>query len=68
MRGAAMMRGYWGQPDAEADCFWHRPSPGGHPDRFYRSLAADSVRQLSAYVPLTGRLLLDVGGGPGYIA
>ncbi len=38
------------------------------PDRFYRSLAADSVRQLSAYVPLAGRLLLDVGGGPGYFA
>jgi SAM-dependent methyltransferase len=38
------------------------------PDRFYRSLAADSVAQLSAYVPLAGRLLLDVGGGPGYFA
>ena len=42
MRGAAMMRGYWGQPDDEADCFWHRPSPGGHPDRFYRT--GDLVR------------------------
>ena len=37
-----MMRGYWGQPDDEADCFWHRPSPGGHPDRFYRT--GDLVR------------------------
>ena len=42
VRGAAMMRGYWGQPDGEADCFWHRPSPGGHSDRFYRT--GDLVR------------------------
>jgi SAM-dependent methyltransferase len=36
------------------------------PDRFYRALADDSVRQLSRYTPLTGRTVLDVGGGPGY--
>jgi SAM-dependent methyltransferase len=36
------------------------------PDRFYSLLAADSVRQLSAWTPLDGRLVLDVGGGPGY--
>jgi SAM-dependent methyltransferase len=38
------------------------------PDTFYSTLAADSVRQLSTYTPLDGRVLLDVGGGPGYFA
>lgn len=38
------------------------------PDRFYGLLAADSVRQLGQYAPLDGRLILDVGGGPGYFA
>jgi SAM-dependent methyltransferase len=38
------------------------------PDRFYRSLAADSVAQLARFVDLPGRLMLDVGGGPGYFA
>jgi ubiquinone/menaquinone biosynthesis C-methylase UbiE len=38
------------------------------PDRFYGALAADSVAQLSRYVPLPGKLVLDVGGGPGYFA
>ena len=38
------------------------------PDRFYGALAADSVTQLSRYGPLGGRLVLDVGGGPGYFA
>jgi SAM-dependent methyltransferase len=38
------------------------------PDRFYSALAADSVQQLSGYVPLAGRTVLDVGGGPGYFA
>jgi SAM-dependent methyltransferase len=36
------------------------------PDLFYRTLAADSVRQVAGYGPLSGRLVLDVGGGPGY--
>ncbi len=36
------------------------------PARFYTALAEDSVQQLSRYVPLAGKLLLDVGGGPGY--
>ena len=36
------------------------------PARFYTALAEDSVAQLSSYVDLEGRLLLDVGGGPGY--
>jgi SAM-dependent methyltransferase len=38
------------------------------PDHFYRTLAADSVLQLSRYTPLAGRTVLDVGGGPGYFA
>lgn len=38
------------------------------PDHFYQILADDSVRQISEYVPLNGRLILDVGGGPGYFA
>jgi SAM-dependent methyltransferase len=36
------------------------------PARFYTALAEDSVGQLSRYVDLEGRTLLDVGGGPGY--
>jgi SAM-dependent methyltransferase len=36
------------------------------PDRFYSLLASDSVRQLSAWTDLDGRIVLDVGGGPGY--
>jgi SAM-dependent methyltransferase len=38
------------------------------PARFYSLLAADSARQVAHYVPLSGRTLLDVGGGPGYFA
>jgi SAM-dependent methyltransferase len=38
------------------------------PARFYSLLAADSARQVAHYVDLNGRLLLDVGGGPGYFA
>ena len=38
------------------------------PDRFYGALAADSVAQLRRYGPLDGRMVLDVGGGPGYFA
>jgi SAM-dependent methyltransferase len=38
------------------------------PDHFYRALAADSVAQLGGYVALAGKVLLDVGGGPGYFA
>jgi SAM-dependent methyltransferase len=37
-------------------------------DTFYRVLAADSAEQLAAFTPLRDRLLLDVGGGPGYFA
>lgn len=38
------------------------------PDRFYGLLAADSVRQVGSYAELGGRVVLDVGGGPGYFA
>jgi SAM-dependent methyltransferase len=38
------------------------------PDRFYSTLADDSVAQLRRYADLTGALVLDVGGGPGYFA
>ena len=38
------------------------------PDHFYGLLARDSVRQVGDYVTLTGRTVLDVGGGPGYFA
>lgn len=36
------------------------------PDRFYSALANDSVGQLNSYLPLSGKTVLDVGGGPGY--
>jgi SAM-dependent methyltransferase len=36
------------------------------PARFYTALAADSVEQLGRFVDLSGKTLLDVGGGPGY--
>ena len=37
-----------------------------NPDRFYRTLAADSVAQVSRFASLDGALVLDVGGGPGF--
>ena len=39
-----------------------------NPDYFYRLLAEDSTAQIGAYVDLAGKLVLDVGGGPGYFA
>ena len=36
------------------------------PERFYTTLAADTVAQLSTFVSLEGKVLLDVGGGPGF--
>jgi SAM-dependent methyltransferase len=36
------------------------------PERFYSTLAADTVGQLSSFVSLQGSRLLDVGGGPGF--
>jgi SAM-dependent methyltransferase len=38
------------------------------PDRFYGLLARDSVQQVRDYTELAGRLVVDVGGGPGYFA
>jgi len=36
------------------------------PARFYTALAQDSAEQVSQYHDLSGQLMLDVGGGPGY--
>jgi SAM-dependent methyltransferase len=36
------------------------------PDRFYSMLSADSVDRLAALTDLAGRVVIDVGGGPGY--
>jgi SAM-dependent methyltransferase len=36
------------------------------PALFYRELATDSITQLARYTELTGRRVLDVGGGPGH--
>src|SRR5688572_32804787 len=38
------------------------------PDRFYSTLAADSVAEVLRWTPLTGATVVDVGGGPGYFA
>ncbi|WP_285732200.1 class I SAM-dependent methyltransferase [Nocardiopsis sp. ATB16-24] len=38
------------------------------PAHFYGTLARDTVAQLRSYTPLRGRLVADVGGGPGYFA
>jgi amino acid adenylation domain-containing protein len=45
IRGAVMMRGYWGRPDLNERAFYRRPVFGGHyQDVFYRS--GDIVEQL----------------------
>jgi SAM-dependent methyltransferase len=36
------------------------------PRRFYTALARDSIGQVSRYVDVKGKIMLDVGGGPGY--
>jgi SAM-dependent methyltransferase len=36
------------------------------PVRYYTELARDTVAQLSQYAELTGRIVADVGGGPGF--
>ncbi len=36
------------------------------PAGYYTFLAADTVRQLAQYAELSGRLVIDVGGGPGF--
>jgi SAM-dependent methyltransferase len=38
------------------------------PDGFYTALARDAVAQLEEHGPLAGRRVLDIGGGPGYLA
>jgi SAM-dependent methyltransferase len=41
-------------------------SEGSAPEAFYRELATDSVEQISRYISLAGRTVMDLGGGPGY--
>lgn len=38
------------------------------PDRFYTLLADDTVALVEGYQPVSGRRVVDVGGGPGYFA
>jgi SAM-dependent methyltransferase len=38
------------------------------PDSFYTALARDAVAQLEEHGPVAGRRVLDIGGGPGYLA
>jgi SAM-dependent methyltransferase len=38
------------------------------PNAFYSLLAADSARQVATYAELSGCLVVDVGGGPGWFA
>ncbi len=38
------------------------------PDHFYVKLAADAAEQVRRFTPIDGRIVLDVGGGPGYFA
>ena len=42
------------------------PPRAVRPGRFYTALARDSALQVSQYHDLSGQLMLDVGGGPGY--
>jgi SAM-dependent methyltransferase len=55
----------WGLRRSATLFLAHRKEPVD-PAGFYSLIAADSVRQLRRYTPLAGRLVLDVGGGPGY--
>ena len=38
------------------------------PDRFYRFLAGDTVARVQPSLELSNAVVLDVGGGPGYVA
>ncbi len=38
------------------------------PDAFYRFLADDTLARLGAFTSIDGSVVLDVGGGPGYVA
>lgn len=38
------------------------------PDRFYSTLAADSVAEVQRWTSLEGATVVDIGGGPGYFA
>ena len=36
------------------------------PDTFYRSVALDTAAQIEGYTPLSGKTVLDIGGGGGF--
>jgi SAM-dependent methyltransferase len=36
------------------------------PSGYYRDLAQDTIRQLSQYTALSGQVVADIGGGPGF--
>ena len=36
------------------------------PEAYYTALARDTIHQLSQYADLDGRIVIDVGGGPGF--
>ena len=38
------------------------------PDRFYSTLAVDSVAEVQRWTSLVGATVVDIGGGPGYFA
>ncbi|KQU69005.1 SAM-dependent methyltransferase [Phycicoccus sp. Root101] len=38
------------------------------PDRFYSTLAVDSVAEVQRWTSLEGATVIDIGGGPGYFA
>ncbi|WP_238437014.1 MULTISPECIES: class I SAM-dependent methyltransferase [unclassified Frankia] len=55
----------WGLQRSAKLLLAHRKEPVD-PAGFYSLIAADSVRQLERYTSIADKLVLDVGGGPGY--
>jgi glycosyltransferase involved in cell wall biosynthesis/SAM-dependent methyltransferase len=41
---------------------------GTEPERLYRLMAEDAMATVAAQRPVDGALMIDVGGGPGYVA
>src|SRR5712691_8780336 len=46
--------------------FWASRTEQAAPDAYYTALARDTILQLRQYTELDGRLVIDVGGGPGF--
>jgi len=59
-RSVALFRAFRGG-HAEFDRFYRTD-----PQEFYRFQATDAVAQLRRYAPVAGKVVIDVGGGPGY--